>query len=87
MGVRKTTDFLEKATWTLGIVIVVLSVASSAVTSSSAGEGEDVKQSKMQEQVDDAALTPVAPIENGVPLPSNGAPAPTEQPAPAEGDK
>ena len=24
MGVRKTTDFLEKATWTLAIVIVLL---------------------------------------------------------------
>ena len=27
MGVRKTTDFLEKATWTLAIVIALLSVA------------------------------------------------------------
>jgi len=30
MGVRKTADFLEKATWTLAISIVVLSVAASA---------------------------------------------------------
>lgn len=30
MGVRKTTDFLEKATWGLAIAIVVLSVASAA---------------------------------------------------------
>ena len=27
MGVRKTTDFLEKATWTLAIIIAALSVA------------------------------------------------------------
>ena len=27
MGVRKTTDFIEKATWTLAIAMVVLSVA------------------------------------------------------------
>ena len=27
MGVRKTTDFLEKATWTLVIALVVFSVA------------------------------------------------------------
>lgn len=26
MGVRKTTDFLEKATWTLGAAIVILCV-------------------------------------------------------------
>lgn len=28
MGVRKTADFLEKATWTLAIVLLVLSLAS-----------------------------------------------------------
>ena len=31
MGVRKTTDFLEKATWTLGIALLVLSVISSSL--------------------------------------------------------
>jgi preprotein translocase subunit SecG len=35
MGVRKTTDFLEKATWTLAIVLVVLSVAYGAFIPSS----------------------------------------------------
>ena len=30
MGVRKTTDFLEKATWTLAATIVILSIASAA---------------------------------------------------------
>lgn len=30
MGVRKTTDFLEKATWGLAIAMVVLSVISAA---------------------------------------------------------
>lgn len=39
MGVRKTTDFLEKATWSLAIAMVVLSVASAAfVTKSSVEE-------------------------------------------------
>ncbi|MBX7201803.1 MAG: preprotein translocase subunit SecG [Bacteroidia bacterium] len=31
MGVRKTSDFLEKATWTLAGVLVVLCLAASAV--------------------------------------------------------
>jgi len=31
MGVRKTTDFIEKATWGLAILMVVLSIASSYV--------------------------------------------------------
>jgi len=29
MGVKKTTDFIEKATWTLAIVVMVLSLTSS----------------------------------------------------------
>lgn len=33
MGVRKTTDFVEKATWGLSIVICVLSIASAFVSS------------------------------------------------------
>ena len=37
MGVRKTTDFLEKATWTLATTIVILSIASAAFIST--GEG------------------------------------------------
>ncbi len=31
MGVRKTTDFLEKATWTLAIVLLVLTLTSTFV--------------------------------------------------------
>ena len=31
MGVRKTTDFLDKATWSLVAILVVLSVASAAL--------------------------------------------------------
>jgi preprotein translocase subunit SecG len=30
MGVRRTTDFLEKATWTLAIALVVLSIGATA---------------------------------------------------------
>lgn len=72
MGVRKTTDFLEKATWTMGIALVVLSIASSAITITPTTETEgDGKESKMQQQVDDAAL-PTAPINNGVPIPADG---------------
>ena len=39
LGVRRTTDFLEKATWVLAIALLVLSLASSYVgTSSSAAQ-------------------------------------------------
>ena len=76
MGVRKTADFLEKATWTMGIALVVLSIASSAFNIPKADDNsEETKQSKIQAQIDDKAL-PSAPVENGVPLPENATPAP-----------
>ena len=38
MGVRKTTDFLEKATWTLACTIVILSVSTVYVSTSAPSE-------------------------------------------------
>ena len=38
-GVRKTTDFVEKATWGLSIFICVLSIASAFVTAPTIVEG------------------------------------------------
>ena len=40
MGVRKTTDFIEKATWGLAIFICVLSIASAFVTAPSMIQGK-----------------------------------------------
>ncbi len=78
MGVRKTTDFLEKATWSMGIALVILSIASSAFTTSSTVEVEgEGRGTKMQEQVDNAPLA--APVNNGVTVPTTGpASAPAE---------
>ena len=39
LGVRQTTDFVEKATWGLSIFICVLSIASAFVTAPSIVEG------------------------------------------------
>ena len=48
MGVRKTADFLEKATWTLAGALLVLSVlASMAIPKSS-----EANHSRIQEQVE-----------------------------------
>lgn len=71
MGVRKTTDFLEKATWTLGIALVVLSIASAAIDPSTAVD-ETQNESEMMEQIDNAA----EPIQNVPQL--NAAPAPAD---------
>ena len=73
MGVRKTTDFLEKATWTLAGVVVVLSIVITAFIPRS----ENTNQSEIKQQVNDAvaidpntidpdfgtAQQPAAPVE------------------------
>ena len=47
MGVKKTTDYVEKATWTLVAVVIVLSVLSAAFLPS---KEEVVKGSALKEQ-------------------------------------
>jgi len=77
MGVRKTADFLEKATWTLGIALVVLSIASAAVNPARTSDEEVSTQSKIQEQIDEKAL----PVQNA-PQNVSGAPLPAGQEEP-----
>jgi len=50
MGVRKTTDFLEKATWTLAISLVVLCL----VAAMTIPRGTIEEKSKIEQQVNNA---------------------------------
>jgi preprotein translocase subunit SecG len=76
MGVRKTTDFVEKMTWGLVIAVVVLSVAAVGIKSNKPAATneseikEQVKQAKQTEpgvvapnfgETPEAAKTPAAP--------------------------
>ncbi|MAY82721.1 MAG: preprotein translocase subunit SecG [Flavobacteriales bacterium] len=74
MGVRKTTDFLEKATWTLGIALLVLSVISSSLIG---GVSTEVisNQSELQDEANQTVIPQnQAPmIQEGVP--TEGGPA------------
>jgi len=47
MGVRRTTDFLEKATWILAIALVVLSISATAFLPR---QGE-LKKSAIEDQI------------------------------------
>ncbi len=51
MGVRKTTDFLEKATWTLAGIVLVACVLSTAFIPKSQSS---TKESAMKEQIENA---------------------------------
>ena len=54
MGVRKTADFLEKATWTLAIALLVLSMVSIFVIPRSTGT--TVKGTELQKQIEDNSV-------------------------------
>ena len=67
MGVRQTTDFLEKATWTMAIILVVLCLVSSMSIKVN-GTG-DVQDSQIREQIElnmPAAPAAEAPAETPV---------------------
>ena len=89
-GVRKTTDFIEKATWGLAIAMVVISVACAYVAPQAAGD------SSVMENVENPTTNPnnlpgfgasqtkdaAAPAkEAAAPAKENAAPAAQEAPA------
>ena len=56
LGVRKTTDFLEKATWTLAIVLVVLCLFSSlSIPKNGVGTGVSV-DTEMRQQIENTVV-------------------------------
>ena len=58
MGVRKTADFLEKATWTLAIAILILSIVGSMTIPRNTGKE---KETILKENIENAAEIPVVP--------------------------
>ena len=78
MGVKKTSDFIEKLTWGLAITLVVLCLAASF--SLPAADEVQSGGSSMQEQIDNANTAPAAQPAPAAPQPAQQQPA---QPAPA----
>ena len=65
MGVRKTTDFLEKATWTLASAMIVLSIATAHFTASHGNVPRsqiDIEQQAPISPFVAPDFTPTAPI-------------------------
>lgn len=58
MGVRKTADFLEKTTWTLAIVLLVLSLFSMFVIPKNQGQAK-VQESEIQKQINESKSQPI----------------------------
>ena len=82
MGVRKTTDFLEKATWTLaGAMLVLCVIAALAIP-----RGEVGGKSAIQEQILNAPANQIIPSFGTEQGGAETTPA-TTTPAPAEEQK
>jgi preprotein translocase subunit SecG len=64
MGVKKTTDFIEKATWTLVSIVVVLSIMSAAVLP----KQEMVRDSELKGQFENMMNRAPAQQQNENPL-------------------
>lgn len=80
LGVRKTTDFVEKATWTLAALLVVFSVATSFFVHQNTDGTIDVTNIKTTAP---APAAPAAPANQAAPA-TQGTAAPAAQtPAPA----
>jgi protein translocase, SecG subunit len=76
MGVRKTTDFLEKATWVLAGTLLVLSIGATAFIPRDAKTGgESAIKDQIQNAVDPNQV-PTFPA----PAPASSAPASTATP-------
>ena len=93
-GVRKTTDFIEKATWGLAIAMVVLSVlcayfAPTAITEQSAVEATTTNPLTNPATQQNFGVTPqaaegqAAPAAEGQAAPAQGQAAPAADAAPA----
>lgn len=76
MGVRKTTDFLEKATWTLaGTVVVLAIVASFFVPGRNSGGAESEIKTNIENAIPPVDPNAGPPFETAVPEGTEQVPA------------
>jgi preprotein translocase subunit SecG len=68
MGVRKTADFLEKATWTLAGSLVVLCLLAAFILPSSGEANKSILDSQIENAVD-PTTTPSFPTTSPITLP------------------
>lgn len=75
-GVKKTTDFLDRGTWTLAIVLVVLVLAMNVMITP-AGSRELTPESEVSKEVNES---PALPVQNQPPaIPQSELPQEVEE--------
>ncbi len=70
-GVRQTADFLEKATWTLAIIIIVLCILATAFVSTRVTE----TRTNLREKIENTGTVPAQPQFPVEPMQTNQEPA------------
>ncbi len=86
MGVRKTTDFIEKLTWGLAGFMVVISIAASYVVPTAAESSSVIMEQAVKEQKTNPLNAPAGFAAPQTEAPAADAPA-TEAPAADEAAK
>ena len=91
MGVRKTTDFIEKLTWGLALFLVVLSIATAYVVPTAQASSSAIMDEALKESTTNPLNTPAGfatpkATETPAQAPAQQAPAqtPVQQSAPAK---
>ena len=80
MGVRKTTDFLEKSTWTLAAVMVVISIVAAYSVPTAVERGDVIMEQAQREGNTNPYNLPLG----NVAAPTDEATVPTVPAAPAD---
>ena len=79
MGVRRTTDFIEKTTWTLACAVAVLSIISVLITPRQSIVGSRVKSQAPAETQAPEFPAPVQDLPEGTMLPDQAPEVPVEE--------
>lgn len=82
LGVRKTTDVLEKTTWTLAAVIVVLSIASAYTLTRNTGSTSVMQQDEaVQRAINPNNVQAFPAAQDAAPAETPATEAPAAEPA------
>ena len=84
MGVRKTTDFIEKATWGLAIAMVVLSIVCAYVAPVSSNDSSVMEKAATETQTTNPNTTPGFGASQQQTTPATGAQQAPAQQTPAQ---
>lgn len=66
-GVQKTTDFLDKSTWTLGVLLIILIMFSSLSFNSTSSDVQILDETKAPAPTKTEVPAPVAPANDAKP--------------------